>query len=254
MKRLLTVLIVIVLVLSFSPGIAFAQEYPEPTEKFYVNDFANVLDTETEQLVQSMGEKLYKKTNAQLVVVTVNSLEDGSIEDYALNLFREWGIGDKEKNNGVLLLLSLEDKISRIEVGYGLEGALPDGKTGRIQDEYMISWFKEGNYSEGIKNGYEVIVNEIYNEYGIEVENNEYVLSSSSSTESSQNDFNFIKKVIIAAIVVLLLLLDWIFLGGEITRLLLLMLFLSRRGGSGGGSGFGGGRGSSGGGGSSRGW
>ena len=79
---------------------------------------------------------LEKQTGAQIVVVTVQNLEGQSLEEYATELFRNYGIGDKEKNNGVLLLCAYEERQFRIEVGYGLEGTLTDGKTGRIQDEY----------------------------------------------------------------------------------------------------------------------
>ena len=67
----------------------------------------------------------------------------------------------KKKNNGVLMLLSIQDRKSRIEVGYGLEGALNDAKTGRIQDNYMIPYFKEDNWHDGIKNGYNAILSEV---------------------------------------------------------------------------------------------
>ena len=85
--------------------------------------------------------------------------------EYSTNLFRQFGIGDKEKNNGLLILIALEERKSRIEVGYGLEGVLPDGKTGRIQDEYMIPYFKDNNFDEGILNGYKALFKEVANEY-----------------------------------------------------------------------------------------
>lgn len=94
-----------------------------------------------------------KKPGAQIVVVTVKSLEGQSIEEYATELFRKFGIGDSQKNNGVLLLCSTGDRLFRIEVGYGLEGTLTDGKTGRIQDQYIIPYLKNNNYNDGIKNG-----------------------------------------------------------------------------------------------------
>ena len=83
------------------------------------------------------------------------------IEDYALELGRNYGIGNKTKNNGLIILVALSERKSRIEVGYGLEGILPDGKTGRIQDEYMIPRFKDGEYSKGIIDGYDVIFSTI---------------------------------------------------------------------------------------------
>ncbi|NLL18707.1 MAG: TPM domain-containing protein, partial [Clostridia bacterium] len=88
--------------------------------------------------MEGVALALKKASGADLVVVTVENLGGYTIEEYALELFRRWGLGDKEKNNGVLLLVNKENVLTgqsgrvRIEVGYGLEGAIPDGKAGRI--------------------------------------------------------------------------------------------------------------------------
>ena len=119
-----------------------------PKTNFYVNDYADVLSEETENYILNSNIELQNKTKAQIVVVTVNSLEGKTIEEYATELFREFEIGDKKKNNGVLLLCSTGDRKFKIEVGYGLEGALTDGKTGRIQDQYIIPYLKNNNYDE----------------------------------------------------------------------------------------------------------
>lgn len=140
-----------------------------PKTNFYVNDYADVLSEETENYILNSNIDLQSKTKAQIVVVTVKTLDGKTIEEYATELFREFGIGDKEKNNGVLLLCSTGDRMFRIEVGYGLEGALPDGKTGRIQDQYIIPYLKNDNYDEGIKNGFSAILEEVCKEYNIEI-------------------------------------------------------------------------------------
>ena len=132
-----------------------------PNAEFYVKDDANVLSEETEDYIMQTNIDLEQKTGAQIVVVTIPSLEGESIEEYANELFRAWGIGSKEKNNGLLLLCSTGDRLFRVEVGYGLEGILPDGKTGRMQDEYIIPYLKENNYDEGIRNGYSAFLQEI---------------------------------------------------------------------------------------------
>ena len=90
------------------------------------------------QIILAYSSALAKRTKTQVVVLTVPTLDGESIEDYGLSVLREWGIGDKKENNGVLLLVATKDRKSRIEVGYGLEGVLPDGLTGRIQDQYML--------------------------------------------------------------------------------------------------------------------
>ena len=126
--------------------------YEQPTDRFYVNDFADILSDETEQFIFENSEKLEEATTAQIVVVTVQNLDGKGIEEYATGLFREYGIGDDEKNNGLLLLLALEERQFRVEVGYGLEGCLPDAKTGRFQDDYMIPYFKENDFDAGMLN------------------------------------------------------------------------------------------------------
>ena len=121
-----------------------------------------------------MAEELYEKTTAQVVCVTVNSLEGREVRDYALGLGREWGIGSKD-NNGVLLLLSTEDRKIDIEVGYGLEGTLPDGKTGRILDDYAIPHLKNDDFSTGLCEAFSALIGETAKEYGIEIEGTNYV-------------------------------------------------------------------------------
>lgn len=140
------------------------------TSDFYVNDSAGVLDYSLKNYIISTNKSLYSQTGAQIVVVTVNSLDGDTIEGYANKLFRQYGIGDSKKNNGVLILLSIQDRKCRIEVGYGLEGALTDGKTGRIQDDYMVPYFKNDNWQDGIKNGYNAVLQEVKNEYNVTVD------------------------------------------------------------------------------------
>ena len=121
-------------ILCLFPSSVFAFTVVEPTNNFYINDYANILSSETEKYILEKSSTLANKTNAQIVVVTIPSLNGASLEEYATTLFRKFGIGDKKENNGLLLLLALEERQMRIEVGYGLEGILPDGKTGRFQD------------------------------------------------------------------------------------------------------------------------
>ena len=140
------------------------------TRDFFVNDYAEVLSEETKKYIMQTNQELEQKTGAQIVVVTVTSLDGQDLESYATELFRKFGIGDSKKNNGVLLLCSTGDRKFRIEVGYGLEGALTDGKTGRIQDEYIIPYLKDDNYDEGIKNGFSAVLSEVANEYNVTID------------------------------------------------------------------------------------
>lgn len=140
-----------------------------PTADFYVNDYANILNEKTEKYIINKNKQLNYQTGAQIVVVTVKNLEGDSLEDYATSLFRKYGIGDKTKNNGLLLLLALEERQFRVEVGYGLEGILPDAKTGRIQDEYIIPYLKQNDWDNGIRNGFNAFLKVLTDEYDIEV-------------------------------------------------------------------------------------
>lgn len=255
-KKILIVYIILILtIMSGMTCLSSAADFPKPTREFFVNDFAGVIDSRTEEEIQNAAVRLYEQSGAQVVVVTIDSLQGESLEIYAVKLFREWGIGDAEKNNGVLILISIEDRLSRIEVGYGLEGALPDGKTGRIQDNYMIPAFKEGNYSEGILGGFLAIVQEVYNEYGIEADTGyEQYYYEEPDNDADTGDLIYV------IIIIGVLIIDLIFFKGRLTRSLIYSSMYRRgsgfsggRSGRGGG-GFSGGGGRSGGGGSSRGW
>ncbi len=140
---------------------------PKPVQNIYVQDYAGLLSEATEQEILQTAKALDEATSAQVVMVTVESLDNVSIEEYANTLFRSWGIGDKEKNNGVLFLISKNDRQSRVEVGYGLEGRLNDAKTGRIQDE-AIPYFKNGDFDRGILIIFNLLVGEVCQEYNIE--------------------------------------------------------------------------------------
>ena len=175
------------------------------TRDFYVNDSANLLSDETEDYIINMNKTLEEQTGAQIVVVTVQNLEGQSLEEYATELFRDYGIGDKEKNNGVLLLCAYEERQFRIEVGYGLEGTLTDGKTGRIQDEYIIPYLKENNFNNGIRNGFNAVLKEVENEYGITIEGAEEgnVVGTTTRTNVSSNVAPHIIMMVIFILVVI---------------------------------------------------
>jgi uncharacterized protein len=250
-------LILSIFILLFLTPTAFAAVDIKPTADFYVNDYANVLSDATKQLIMQSSVELQSKTGAQIVVVTVKSLDKNVLETYTLNILRSWGIGDKQKNNGVLLFLSVSDRKSRIEVGYGLEGALNDAKTGRIQDDYMLPYYSQNKFDDGLKNGYLAVLQEVEKEYNVTLTGS---VPDAAATTQNTNPINPIFKIIAVVFVVLFFLFDWIVLHGTVTRTLFMMLILfGRRGGGGGfggggGGGFSGGGGSGGGGGSSRGF
>jgi uncharacterized protein len=250
-----------ILLILFLTAIAFplraAVSVPQPSSQFYVLDQANVLDQTTEETIVQASAALAQKTKAQIVVVTVNSLGGAAPEDYALAILREWGIGDKDLNNGLLVLVSPQERVSRIEVGYGLEGALPDAKTGQIQDEYMIPYFQNNDYNQGILNGYRALVQEVAKEYQVTVEISPPQAQSAVAAATAAGAIPSWLKILFVVLLILLLYFDHRFLNGFFLGLILGLLFRGRGGGgwgSGGGGGFGGGGGWGGGGGSTRRW
>lgn len=253
MKKRIVSTTLLILLMSLSLSFSFAADIPKPTNNFYVNDFADILSDETEQTIMNTSVPLAEKTGAQIVVVTVDSLDGVDIESYAYDLFKSWGIGDAKKNNGLLLLIAYDDRRSRIEVGYGLEGALNDAKTGRIQDDYLIGNFQAGDYDGGVIGTYLKLAEEVFKEYEIDSSN----LDSSSlyymPSEETSSDSISIGEILIGIIVVIFIILDVIFNRGRVTRFVIYMAARSSKGGKGGG-GFSGGGGRSGGGGSSRSW
>lgn len=125
--------------------------FPHPDG--YVNDFASVLDAEQEAYLEMFLRTVERETSAEIVVATVRSLEGMTVELYANRLFADWGIGKKQQDNGVLVLVAPDHRTVRIEVGYGLEPILPDGLAGEIIRTEMIPEFRNDNYPRGIGRG-----------------------------------------------------------------------------------------------------
>ncbi len=129
----------------------FAQSLPKPAGR--VNDFANVIDAATEADIDRDLDGLEQRTSSEIAVATVSSLDGMSVEEYATRLFRDWGVGQGAQDNGVLVLVAPNEREMRIEVGYGLEGVLPDGLAGQIIRDEFTPRFRDGDYSGGIRNG-----------------------------------------------------------------------------------------------------
>lgn len=220
----------------------FADDVPIPVPEgdIYVQDFAHILnETETAEL-QSLGRRIEDQTTAQVAVLTVQTIGDSTIEEYANEAFRQYEIGNSKENNGVLLVLSMKDQKVRIEVGYGLEGRIPDGKAGRILDEYSIPYLKSQQPNLAVVETYKALAKEVLAEYG------------EDGDQPIKDEGAGIPSWLIIILVIIVAFIDFKFFGGTLTYLLLSIL--SRGGGKGGGGHRGGGGGSSGGGGASRGW
>lgn len=230
----------------------FALDVPNPPKNGYVLDQTQTLTKEEINSMNRMGLELQKKTKAQIAVLLVPTLDGDDVTDYANRVFRSWGVGQKDTNNGVLFLVVLKDKQMRIEVGYGLEGAINDAKAGQILDDYTIPHFKQGHIGKGVVNTYAVLVGETAKEYGVTID------GSQTYTDKNVVELSPFEMLLIGGGILLLLILDFTVFGGSITQSLLWILASGRGGGGSGrsgGGGFGGfGGGASGGGGASRRW
>ena len=123
--------------------------YPSP--QGYVTDAAGLLDAGSKQSLEEQLAEFERQTSTEIAVATVPSLEGDTIEDYAVVLFKQWGVGKKGKDNGVLLLVAPNEHKMRIEVGYGLEPILTDGRCGEIIRDIMAPAFRKGDYPNGIE-------------------------------------------------------------------------------------------------------
>jgi len=129
-------------------SIGHAQEIP--TLKKYVNDYADVLSTSDESRIDSLCAEIEKNWTVEIAVLTVNTTQPMTIEEYAVKAFEKNGIGKKDKDNGLLIVAAIQDRKWRFEVGYGLEPIINDAKAGRIGRAYLTTYFKEGDYANGL--------------------------------------------------------------------------------------------------------
>jgi uncharacterized protein len=114
--------------------------------------------------ISALCAEIEQNTTSQIAVVMINSTEGISIEEYAGELFERWGIGQKDVDNGLLILVAVQDRTYRIEVGYGLEGVLNDAKVGRLGREFFVTNFQAGEYGKGIYEAVSVIGAELQGE------------------------------------------------------------------------------------------
>lgn len=189
-KTITGVLLLVILLFFTKSTTVWAADFPDTSREFYVNDFAGILSEDTKQFVIQKSTALASASDAQVVVTTINSLDGDSVENYSNRMFREYGIGTKKKNNGVLILLSVRDREVRIEVGYGLEGAINDAKAGRIIRDIGKPYLADDSWDAGLKAMYGAVLKEVYKEYNLEepadIENMESVGSSDSDIDLSK--------------------------------------------------------------------
>ncbi|OLC29345.1 MAG: hypothetical protein AUH31_07230 [Armatimonadetes bacterium 13_1_40CM_64_14] len=125
-----------------------AAEFPIPTG--FVNDFAGVLNQGARLQLEERLQAYARETTTEIAIATLPSLGGRTIEDASVRLFEQWRIGKRDKNNGILIVVALQDRRVRIEVGYGLEGKVPDAQAGRIIRDIITPSFRQGDYAGGL--------------------------------------------------------------------------------------------------------
>lgn len=214
----------------------------------FVFDFANVVPARQRGAIESLLLELEQKTGAQVKVVTLRSLEGGEIDDMAVRLYERWGIGHRGRDDGVLILAAMQERRARIEVGYGLEGAIPDARAGRMLDEYVLPHMRAGNPGDAMLGGAVAVARAVAHESGV-------TLSGRGTRAPPRQGERGVHPLI-----GLLVMIGIIYMAIRHPFLFLLLLSSGRGGRGFGGGGFGGGGfggfggGMSGGGGASRGW
>src|SRR5438034_2142706 len=133
-----------------SAGLALAEDIQSIHPTGYVTDLAGVIGAQKKAALQALGTELEQKTGAQMAIVTVRSLDGESVDSYAVDLYKQLGVGSKKDNRGVLLLLAPNDRKYRIEVGYGLEPVINDARAGDA-GRAMVPFLRQGDYGDAVE-------------------------------------------------------------------------------------------------------
>jgi uncharacterized protein len=260
MRRSLILAILTVLMLPFGRAAAQEASYPDPVG--YVNDFANVIPAEFESKITALAQEVERKTGAQLAVAAVQTVGDEDYRTYANRLFERWKIGQAGEDNGLLVLLIMEERQVWTEVGYGLEGPLPDGYVGQVYRDVLKPYFGQGQFGEGLYVALMMYAQKIGEEAGVEITGTEPLAGYEPPQATGRRSAFFYLIRLIFFLVVLSLIFGRKG-GGGLFGAFLLGSMLGRgfwsgggfKGGGGFGGGFGGfGGGASGGGGAGGGW
>jgi uncharacterized protein len=185
-------------------GAAWGVGLSLPSYSGYINDYAGVLNQAETARLEELAKKLAGKTGAEMAVAIVKTAAPADPKTYAHELFNKWGLGQKGKDNGLLICLALEERRVEIEVGYGLEGVINDAKAGAILDKYVIPYFKQGQYGEGLYNGAAALAAEIAKEAKVELGEG-YEAKAEAEAKAKDKDEES-EPMVTAAITILILL------------------------------------------------
>jgi len=141
-----------------------AEDFP-PQSKNIVTDYTNTLSSGEKDALEQKLTAFNDSTSSQVAIVILGSVGNYDIADYSVQLYNRWGIGQKEKNNGVLILVAKEDRKVWITTGYGMEGVFPDALAKRVVNNHLLPNFKEGNYYEGLDEAVNAIISIVKGEY-----------------------------------------------------------------------------------------
>lgn len=237
-----SILIAVFLVLFAAPASAELTVPERPLN--HVVDQAGIIDADVEAGLNRYLLELEQKTTAQMVILTVKDLEGEDIFDVSLRIAHDkWKLGQKGRDNGVLMMISLNDKKYWTQVGYGLEGVLPDSLTGSIERQYIVPYFRKGDYSTGVAAAAIAMINEIAADAGVDIKG---IPKLSGSSSYQRGGAGKREPTILGTIFSVLFFIGLIYLFIKHPRLLLLLLMMNmmgggRRSGWSGGGGFGGG-------------
>jgi uncharacterized protein len=252
-------ILVFLIIATFAVAAHASTPQPPDVPRDYVVDLAGIMRSDQMSDLNTYLRTLEQKTTAQVLVLTVQTLDGQSVEEFALNTKEKWKLGQKGKDNGILIVVALKDRKYRIEVGYGLEGVLPDSLVGSIGREYFVPYFRQNDYSTGIYAGTIAVIRTIATHENVRITNGTEGARTRGAYAGKQlNTFQMI-VLGIAGVIVLIL---FITHPGQCFLIVMASQMGGGRGGwSGGGGGFGGGGsfgggggGSGGGGGASGGW
>ena len=163
MRKLFLLLLIII------ASIALADDVPGYSG--YVNDYAGVITEKDKTSMEEVAKEVEEKTGAQIAVLTVKSMEPyASIDEFGMAVAEKWKVGEKGKDTGIIIILAMDERKVRIEVGYGLEGIFNDAKVGRILDNTIIPYFRGGDFSAGLRRGMFKIADTIGTEMNVELD------------------------------------------------------------------------------------
>ena len=169
MKTIINRLLLVLLLWTIGTHAEAAVIPAKPMTDAYVYDYSDVIDAQTEETLNTLSKQLDEATSAQIFVMTTPSILPFTAAEFGTKVIREWGIGQAELNNGMFIFVTTAQGDGQndvwISVGQGLEGRFPDGKLGRLIDEYMVPHLLQGDYSTAFRNIYSAVYNDIGEEY-----------------------------------------------------------------------------------------